>query len=449
MNELNYDVAVIGTGSAGSTVAYKVNSAGKKVVVIDEFEIGGTCQLRGCNPKKVLTGAAGAVKTAENLYGKGIEGDIKINWGELVKFEKSFLEGAPEANESAYENKGIKVIKAHAEFEDKNIIKAGNNRIKAENIVIASGSKPMRLNIMGEEYMKTGDDFMKMDKMPDKIVFAGGGYIAFELAHIASAAGADVTILEAGSEVLRGFDSGIVGAVKKASEEAGIKINVNSAVHKIAPDKDSGYIVHAGDNGSKKYSCGLVIKAAGRVPNTGGLKFDRAGISSENGKIKVNEFMQAEENENVYFGGDADNKGAYLTPVAGMEGTVIANNILKKEKEKSDYTGVPSAVFTYPPAAGAGLTEKEAQDKKINYTVKKGDMSKWMSYRRMNQKYGFYKVVFEKETGKIIGAHLMGLNAEEVINVFAMAIRLGLTRKELKKMVWAFPTNTYDINYMV
>jgi len=201
-----FDVVVIGTGVAGSSAVYKFAQAGLKVAIVDERPFGGTCALRGCDPKKILIGGAELVDWAKRMKEKGIEGEIRINWKKLMTFKREWSEGFPERMERSLKKAGIETIHGRAHFIDKDKIEVDGEVISAHKFLVATGAKPRRLNIPGEEHVITSDEFLELDDLPDKIVFIGGGYISFEFAHLAARAGSEVTILHRSGRPLKNFE---------------------------------------------------------------------------------------------------------------------------------------------------------------------------------------------------------------------------------------------------
>ncbi|MCH7940474.1 MAG: NAD(P)/FAD-dependent oxidoreductase [Thaumarchaeota archaeon] len=318
-----YDLIVIGTGSAGSNAASECKSAGWNVAIIDSRPFGGTCALRGCDPKKVLVGAAEVIDRSVGIKGNGIDGIPKLNWSELMKFKRTFTEPVPKSNEDWFKKIGIDVYHGKAVFIKKNTIKVNGQELMAKHFAIASGDKPMKLNIPGEEHITISDDFLELDNLPEDIIFIGGGFISFEFAHIAARAGAKVRIIHRSSRPLKNFDKDLVNLLLKEFEDIGIEVVLNTALESVEK-KDGKLIIQTKD---KKYETDLVVHGAGRVPNVDDLNLEKAEVTFDKRGIKVNEFLQT-SNPSVYAGGDCASIGLPLTPVASMHGKVIAKNLL-------------------------------------------------------------------------------------------------------------------------
>jgi glutathione reductase (NADPH) len=460
---------VIGTGVAASTVAHKCSSAEWKVAVIDSRPFGGTCALRGCDPKKVLVGASEVIDMNKRMKEKGVTtyGVPAIDWQELMRFKRTFTEPVPESREKSFHKAGIATFHGKARFTGSTTINVENNNelLEGRYILIAAGAKPMKLNIPGEQYLTTSDQFLELDKLPDQIVFVGGGYISFEFAHIAARAGVNaVTIVHRGTRPLENFDPDLVNMLVERTRNLGINVILETEVKAIEKKESSSsagkkFVVKIapkgdGDDDSKKkersIDADMVVHSAGRTPEIEDLELEKAGIEYEKKGVKVNEHLQSISNPSVYAAGDcAASGGLPLTPIASYDGRIVADNLLRTNKVAADYKGTPSVVFTIPPLASVGLSEENARKMGLKFKANHSSTSEWYSSRRINESYSGFKVLIEEGTDKILGAHLLGPHADEVINIFAMAIRLELRASDLRKALWSYPTNTSDITYML
>jgi glutathione reductase (NADPH) len=474
-----FDLIVIGTGTAASTTAHECSSAGWKVAIVDSISFGGTCALRGCEPKKVLVEAAKVVDSAQRHQNRGVLGSDKVHikWSELMHFKRTFTEPFPRHREEGYKKAGIVPFHGHARFIGSNAIRLEGGEEKDDNIkkntvlrgkkiLVATGAKPMQLNIPGSANIITSDQFLEFgeDHLPNRIVFVGGGYISFEFAHIAARAGAKVTILHRGKQPLEHFDPDLVSMLVQRSRDIGIDIHLQSTVEKIEKSSDDGsYAVYysntsfmSSNNNNQKSTttridCEMVVHGAGRIPNVEGLDLAAAGIEHTKQGIRVNEYLQSVSNPAIYAAGDvAASGGLPLTPVATYEGSLVATNLVKGNILKCNYSGLPSVVFTIPPLASVGMQEKEAKEAGFGFRVKYENTALWASSRRVGETYSGFKTLIEQDSNKILGAHILGPHAEEVINIFSMAIRLGLTAKELQDpLLYSYPTNSSDAVYML
>ncbi|TAK67563.1 MAG: NAD(P)/FAD-dependent oxidoreductase [Dehalococcoidia bacterium] len=445
-----YDLIAIGTGTGASGAVSRCRAAGWKVAVIDHLPFGGTCALRGCDPKKVLVGAAEAIDHSRRMRGKGVAGgEPVIAWNELITFKRTFTESVPAMKEENFAKNGIDAYHGRARFRGPRSVEVAGEVLEGRFILIAVGAVPMRLGIPGEEHLVTSTEFLDLDQLPKKIVLLGGGFIAAEYADIAAQAGAQVTVLEQMDRMLMPFDPDLVGWLMKKFHEIGIDVRLKTRVTAIQ-NSAGGLSVRASSNGKDEvFTADLVVHAAGRVPDLEPLELAAAGVASEKGRLKLNEFLQSVSNPAVYAVGDAALSGPPLTPVSGHDAKVAAANMLNGNREKPNYLGVPSVAFTIPPIASVGMSEKQACDQGLKFRMRSGNASDWYTARRVAETaYGF-KVLVEEGTERILGAHLIGPHVDEVINIFALAIRKGLTAEDLKTTMFAYPTGASDIGYMV
>jgi glutathione reductase (NADPH) len=445
------DLIVLGTGAAAQTVAYTCRDAGWSVAVIDSRPFGGTCALRGCDPKKVLVGIAELTDWSRRMQGKGVSAPgLSIVWPDLIRFKRTFTEPVPPRMEQSFAAAGITMLHGRARFVDRTAIRVGDDTVTGRHVVIATGARHAPLGIPGEEHLTTSTGFLDLDELPQRIVFVGGGYIAFEFTHVAARAGAQVHVLHRSARPLAKFDPDLVAQLVRATRDLGVDVRLNTAVTAVEKSGDA-LIVHA-RTGEQTHTVAadLVVHAAGRVPEIDDLDLEAAGIAREKAGVSVNAYLQSVSNPNVYAAGDAVASGGLpLTPVAGMQGDVVASNLLEGNKRTPNYQGIPSVVFTTPPLARVGLDEAAAREQGLQFTTQREETAGWYSSRRVALPHTGFKVLIEDGSERILGAHLLGLHAEEVINVFGLAIRTGLRARDLKDMVYAYPTSASDISYML
>ncbi len=445
-----YDLLAIGTGTAASVAASKCRSAGWRVAVIDHLPFGGTCVLRGCDPKKVLVGAAEAIDHVRRMDGKGVVGGrTSIDWHELIQFKRTFTLPVPAMREKSFAERGIDAYHGRARFVGSRAVSVGDAVLEGRFVLIAVGAVPMRLGIRGEEHIITSTEFLELDQLPKRVVLLGGGYVAAEFAHIAAHAGAHVTVLEQLDRMLTPFDPELVGWLMEKLHEIGVDVRLKTRVTAI--EKSAGGVsVHASANGRDEVFKGdLVVHAAGRVPDLDPLELAVAGVESEKGRLKLNDFLQSVSNPAVYAAGDAASKGPALTPVASHEGKIVADNILHGNQQKPNYLGVPSVAFTIPPIASVGLSEKQTREQGLKFRMQHQKTAGWYTARRGAETVYGFKVLVEEGSERILGAHLIGPHVDEVINIFALAIRNKLTARDLKATIFAYPTGASDISYML
>ena len=446
----SYDLVVIGTGTAASVAAYQCREAGWRVAVVDHQPFGGTCALRGCDPKKVLVGAAEALDGVRRLDGKGLAaGAAAIDWRALVAFKRGFTAPVPALREKGFAESGIAAYHGRARFTGPNTLDIAGAPVESRFVLIAAGAKPKRLGIPGEEHLATSTDFLELDLLPKRIVMVGGGYIAAEFSHVAARAGAEVTVLQSAPRMLPPFDPDLVDLLLERSRELGIALHTGARVEAVERNA-GGFTVRASAGGKPlAIAADLVVHAAGRVPDLDGLGLEAGGIAHDKRGLSLNEFLQSTSNAAVYAAGDAAQTGPPLTPVAGRDGAIAAANMLQGNHARPNYRGVPSVAFTVPAIARVGLLEEEARRQNFALRIKHEKTAGWYSARRLGETAAGFKTIVEENSGRILGAHLLGPHAEDVINLFALAIRHGLTAAQLKDTVFSYPTATSDIGYML
>jgi glutathione reductase (NADPH) len=444
-----FDLVVIGTGVAARGVAFPCRAAGWKVAVIDSRPVGGTCALRGCDPKKMLLAGAASVDHARRMAGKGVAGEPHIDWPALMEFKRSFTGPMPRKIEESYASQGIAMFHGCARFTGRNRLAVDGTALEARHVVIAAGARPVALGIAGEEHLTTSDDFLELEALPRNIVMVGGGYIAAEFSHIAARAGASVTVLQRGERLLTQFEPELVEWLLETFRAAGIEVRTGVAVEAVEKIQ-AGYRVTAGSGGeAERFEAELVVHAAGRAPALDALDPEAGEVATEDGRLRLNDYLQSVSNPAVYAAGDAAARGPPLTPVSSHDAEIVAANLLHGNRRKPDYRGVPSVAFTIPPIAAVGLGEAEARRQGLKFRVQTQNASDWFTARQAGGTVYGFKVLVEDGTQRILGAHLVGPHAEEVINLFALAIRHDLTAEELKSAPFAYPTSASDVGSML
>ncbi|MEK0081890.1 dihydrolipoyl dehydrogenase family protein [Benzoatithermus flavus] len=447
----SYDLVVIGTGTAAGVVANRCRKAGWSVAVIDNRPYGGTCALRGCDPKKMLRRGPEIVDAARRMEGRGIAPDgLHIDWAALQTHKRGFTDPVPAKRERGFAEQGIATFHGTARFLDQTTIAVGDDRLQGRRIVIATGMKPRPLGIPGEALVTTSDQFLELEHLPRRVLFIGGGYISFEFAHMAARTDAGVTVLTRGPRPLTAFDPDLAGLLVERSRAIGIDLHTRATVEAVERD-EAGLRVWASVGGTRRaFEAELVVHGAGRIPAIDELDLAAGEVRAGKRGVEVNEHLQSTSNPAVYAAGDAAaTAGPPLTPVSSLEGKVVAANLLQGNHATPDYTGVPSAVFTIPALARVGLLEEEAKAQGLDVEVKFTDMRGWYTVQRVGETHAAAKVLVEKNTGRIVGAHLLGPESVEAINLFALAMRNGLGADALKNFVSAYPSAGSDLGYLV
>lgn len=447
----NFDLIVIGTGTAAMVTAAECRKAGWSVAVIDHRPFGGTCVLRGCDPKKVLVGAAEVMDGIRRLGEKGvIAGAAHMDWPALQRFKRSFTDPVPAQREQALARRGIEAFHGRARFTGRNTVAVANQgELQAPHIVIAAGAEPVRLPIAGFELLALSEDFLALETLPRRLVLVGGGYIGFEFAHIAARAGAMVTILNRGERPLAGFDPDLVALLVERTRALGVDVRLGHAVKAVRRDGEAFSVQAESSGGTVTLSADLVVHSAGRAPALAELDLEAGGIEHERGRLKLDERLHSRSNPAVYAAGDASGGPLPLTPVAALEAHAVVRNLLGEPSSPVDYTGIPSTVFTLPPLARVGLLEAEAHAQGLRFRVKHQNVPGWYTARRINETAYAFKVLVEEGSERLLGVHLLGPEASEVINLFGLAMRSGLTATALRNARFAYPSAASDIEYML
>lgn len=450
--ENKFDLIVIGAGSAGTNVARACASEGWKVGIIEELKYGGTCMLRGCDPKKMFLAVSEGIDAIDRMSEKGlVSKHPSIDWKKMSAFKNSFIEPMPEKVEKSLKKMGIVEFHGKARFNDDGSLQVGDQNLHSDYFHIATGASPSKLGIEGEEHVKTSTDFLDLEELPERVLFIGGGFISFEFAQISKRGGAsEVTILQRGNRVLNHFDPDLVNMQVQKSQEMGILIEMDSKIQKIEQEDQNYIITYQTPSGIQQLECDLIIHGAGRGANILDLNLEVINVEYSKRGIKVNEYQRSISNPKVFAAGDcADTAKPNLTPVAGIEAKIASQNLIaRKDLHKTVYPAIPSVVYTLPPIATVGISEEEAKNKGYDVEVKFKATSQWYSSVRVNEKYAGFKTIVDKKSKKILGAHLIGPGAEEQINVITMAINQGMTVEELKTIVFAYPSYSSDIKYM-
>jgi glutathione reductase (NADPH) len=450
MNE-HYDLIVIGAGMAGVAAANKCAAQGWEVVIVDSLPYGGTCALRGCDPKKILRRGAEVIDSARLMRGKGIDdADLSINWADLMKHKHGFTDPVPRSMEDGLSGQGVTTLHGRARFTGPRQLEIEGTVYEADRFLVATGARPRPLEFRGHEHLIDSTDFLDLEGLPSRILFVGGGFISFEFAHIAARAGSSPTIVDRGERPLKNFDPDLVELLVDRGREIGIELRRTTTIREVRPSGD-GYQVtleHAGDQ--ETIETDLVVHGAGRVADLADLGLDAAGVEWGEHGITVASHLQSTTNPHVWAAGDsAATAGMPLTPVAVSEAKVAASNMLKDTTTAPDYAGIPTAVFTIPELARVGMLEAEARDTGIDLDVRYNDTSGWYSNYRIGETTAAAKILIDRSNDQVVGAHLLGPEYGELINTLGLAIKLGLTTRQLKSATAAYPTVGSDLGSML
>lgn len=446
----DFDLIVIGVGMAGMNAAKKCAKAGWSVAVVDELPYGGTCALRGCDPKKMLRRGAEIVEAARLMNGRGINSSNQIAWADLMAHKRSFTDPVPEKMEGGLSDAGVSTLHGSARFNGPNELTVGDRRLTARRFLIATGQTSRRLEVPGRELSIDSTDFLELETLPRRILFVGGGYVSMEFAHIAARAGAEVIVADRGERPLKGFDPDLVDRLVEASQQVGISFEFRAELTGI--ERDGAAFAATLSRGGETFliKTALVVNGAGRKPMIEHLDLEAAGVAFSERGISVTEYLRSISNDSIYAAGDcAATEGPPLTPVAVHEGVVAASNILKGDHRTPDYKGAPSVAFTIPEIVRIGMTEDEAHETSGSVSIRSSDTGSWFSNRRIGSSEGYTKIIIDDHTDELLGVHLFGQGYAETANIFALAMQNRIRASDLRRLISAYPTIGSDVSSML
>ncbi len=450
MTSFTHDLIVIGTGTAATVTAMGCRKAGWSVAIIDHRPFGGTCALRGCDPKKMLIAATEVADGFERMGAiDTVKGELRIDWAALQRHKRSFTDPVPGKREQAYARQGIAAFHGRARFSGRDTVVVEGITLRARQIVIAVGAEPVPLSIEGAEHLALSEDFLNLEPLPRRIVLVGGGYIGFEFAHIAARAGAQVTLVNRGRQPLAGFDPDLVALLVERTRALGVDVRLGLEVTAVRRRGEAFEVEGQGADGRFVIETDLAIHSGGRAPALAALGLDAAGIAHGDGRLTLDANLRSTSNPAVHAAGDAAGGPLPLTPVAALQAHAVVEHLLTDKSARLDYTGIPSAVFTLPPLARVGLLEAQARAQGLRFKVKHESVPGWFTARRVNEACYGYKVLVEEGSARILGAHLVGPDAAEVINLFGLVMRSGLTADAIRHAIFAYPTAASDIESML
>ncbi len=449
MTQFDYDLFVIGGGSGGVRAARMSALAGKRVALAEEWRMGGTCVIRGCIPKKLLVYASQFKENIMDSAGYGWSfGDCKFDWPTLIANkdrEIARLEGLYTTN---VEKAGVTILHDRAVFADEHTLLLVNSqkKITAEKILIATGNRPTREMgtthvIPGGDLCITSDEAFHLEKLPERILIAGGGYIALEFAHIFHGLGSKVSLVYRGDKPLRGFDDDMRDAMVASMAERGIEVLLGCEFTKV---EKRGQSLHAETNKGATIETDQIMLAIGRHPNTDALHVEKAGVElGRKGEVKVDAFS-ATTNPHIYAIGDVTDR-VQLTPVAIHEAMCFVETAFKNNPTRPDHTHVPSAVFTTPELAAIGLTEEKALLMGHHVDVFKSTFKPLLHTLGGRMVRTYMKLIVDAKTDKVLGCHIFGDHAAEVIQIVAVCLKMGATKKDFDSTIALHPTAAEEL----
>ena len=437
MPHYEYDLFIIGGGSGGIRAARISSNLGARVALAEESDLGGTCVNVGCVPKKLLFYASHFAEdfNNSNYYGWSFD-NKKFNWNKLIKNKNIEIERLNNIYKKMLLDASVDIFSGHASLVDSNTIKIGDKLITSKNILISTGGYPFIPKITGNDHVFTSNEAFFLKSLPKKIIIVGGGYIAVEFASIFNELNVETHLIYRGSLFLRGFDKDLREQLKNEMIKKGINLKFNTEIEKISKKNNNLTIKLTSE---ESLNASHVMYATGRMPNSTNMNLDQVGVKlDKNNAIKVNKFYQTNLSS-IYAIGDVCNRHN-LTPVALAEGSILANNLFNKKNDTLNYNNIATCIFSQPNVATVGLSEEEAKKKYNDIKVFKSSFTPMKLTLTKSEEKNFIKLIIDKETDLVIGAHLVSDNAGEIIQGIAIAIKSGATKKIFDETIGIHPT---------
>ncbi|MGD8483324.1 MAG: glutathione-disulfide reductase [Thioalkalispiraceae bacterium] len=442
----HFDLIAIGAGSGGLSAAERAAEYGKKTAVIENNKLGGTCVNIGCVPKKVMWFASGIAETMQDAQGYGF--DVSVNdfsWSKLVEKREGYIQGILDWYGNYLKDSNIEHLQGTGKFIDAHTLEVNGERYTADHIVISPGGYPVVPPVSGAEHGITSDGFFALKQQPKRVAVVGAGYIAVELAGVLNGLGSEVTMLLRRKHFLSSFDDMLRDTLMDEMIEAGVNIMSSINVERIDKQDDGSLTVHC-SGGVTLEGLDALVWAIGRAPNTSPLNLDAAGIKYDaEGYIPVDEYQQTNV-EGVYAVGDVIGK-AQLTPVAIAAARRLSDRLFNNMPDrKLDYSDIPTVMFSHPPIGTIGLTEDEAREQhgdavKVYQT---GFTAMYHALSPHKQKTAM-KLVCVGANEKVVGCHIIGMGADEMLQGFGVAIKMGATKKDFDNCVAIHPTSSEEL----
>ncbi len=444
MAEYDYDLFVIGAGSGGVRAARIAANYGAKVAVAEEYRVGGTCVIRGCVPKKLFVYASHFSDDFEDAAGFGwTVGETKFDWKTLVSRKDKEIDRLNGIYIRNLEKAGVEIIDGRATVKDTHTIQIdGHEReITAERILVAVGATPFLPDIPGIEHAITSNEAFHLEELPRRVVVVGGGYIAVEFAGIFNGLGVETMQLYRGPLFMRGFDDDLRDLLSEEMTKKGIDLRMNSDI--VSIKKKDGEL-HLTLNDGDTISTDCVMYATGRVPNTKGLGLEEAGVKlGMAGEVVVDEYSQSSV-ESIYAVGDVTDR-ANLTPVAIREGHAFADTVYGGKDVKVDHSIIPTAIFSQPEMGTVGLTEAQAREQYDEVDIYKTAFRALKNTLSDSQERTFMKLIVDARSDKVLGVHIMGSGAGEVIQAIGIAVTMGATKAQFDATIAVHPTAAEEL----
>ena len=440
MTRFDYDLFVIGAGSGGIRASRISHHLGAKVAIAENYRIGGTCVIRGCIPKKLLTFAAHYAEDFEDArgYGWSIEG-ASFSWPALIANKNREIARLSAMYTDGFARVGVTMIEGTAKLVDAHTVAIAERRVTAQNILVATGGGPSKPSIPGIEHAITSNEAFELPALPRRVLIVGGGYVAVEFAGIFNGLGSEVTISYRGEQILKRFDDDVRLHLHEEMGKKGVSFLLHSTVSGIARRADGTLEAAVSGLPGGKFECDAVMYATGRKPNTARLGLTELGVKlDEEGGVVVDRYCRSSV-ANIFAVGDVTNRIA-LTPVAVREGAAVAMTLFGGAETPVDLDDVPSAVFSQPPVGTVGLSESKAVEKLGKVDIYKATFRPLRHTLSGRDERTLVKLVVDPATQRVVGAHIVGADAPEIISGIAIAVKAGLTKAQFDATVGIHPT---------
>ncbi|NWG91402.1 MAG: glutathione-disulfide reductase [Parvularculaceae bacterium] len=449
MTKYDYDLFAIGAGSGGVRAARLAATYGARTAIAEEHRVGGTCVVRGCIPKKLFVYASEFAHMFHDAKGYGwTSGRPHFDWKTLIANKDAEIDRLNGVYVRNLKNAGVEIFDSRAVLKDAHTVHVVNEKrdVTAERILIATGGAPWTDNsIKGHDLAVTSNEAFHLDEFPRRVVIAGGGYIAIEFACIFRGLGAEVTLVYRGDDILRNFDRDISVAVHREMQRMGVRIMTKTVFKEIEARGGGERRVHLSTGGA--VDADLVFWAVGRKPNTAGLGLEKAGVElGKDGAVKVDGWSRTSA-ASIFAVGDVTGR-AQLTPVAIREGAAFAESEFNGNPTKVDYEFIPKAVFSQPPVGTVGWSEGDARAKFGAVDVYKTDFRPMKNTLSGAESRTYMKLVVEPKTEKVVGVHIVGEGAPEMIQCLAIAVKAGVTKRQFDDTMALHPTSAEELVLM-
>ncbi len=442
MSDYDYDLFVIGAGSGGVRASRIAAGHGARVAICEESRVGGTCVIRGCVPKKLLVYASQFAESFADAPGYGwTVPPAEFSWADLIAAKDREIDRLNRVYLGLLDNAGVDLHMGRGRLIDGHTVAVGEQRFTAEKILIATGGRPWVPDIPGASLGFSSDEAFHLDRLPERILIAGAGYIAVEFAGIFSGLGVDVTLAYRRDRILRGFDDDIRRAVEAGMEGRGIRFRYHAAPARLET-VDDGIEVTFSDDHAETFDA--VMFATGRAPYTWDLGLEDAGVHTGPGnRIEVDEFSRTSV-ASVFAVGDVTDR-VNLTPVALMEGHAFADTQFAGAKRPIDHADTPAAIFSQPPVGTVGLSEEQAREQGLEVKVFRSRFTPMKYTLAGRAEKGMMKLVVDARSDRVLGCHVVGPDAPEMLQGFAVAVRAGLTKADFDRTIGIHPTAAEEL----